>query len=126
MMPFSQIQKPVKRIINDLLSDELIAEPLIYKHFQGQAFSEEEGCNLDTFEDHEITGLRLRHSFRSAAVAQGPVEKGDQFFVFRFEDLPGGISMKDKIVDANEKIYSITAPVDKILDWAVAITVSGS
>jgi hypothetical protein len=121
--PFSQVREPVKRLMNDLLSDTAIAESLTYKQYQGQAFSESDGYNLDTFTDYDVTGIRSRKVRRSASVFQGSVEKGDHFFIFRLTDLPDSLSMKDKIVDAGDNVYSIVAPVEKILDLFVTVAV---
>lgn len=126
MKVVSQIRGPVKSILNDLMSESPMMESLTYKKFQDQAFSVDSGFNVDTFVDYPVQGLRLRKRYGRATTPQGALERGDQFFVFRMSDLPEGISMKDKIVDENGKIYSIKEPIDKILDLAVTVTVDAS
>ncbi len=121
----SRVRTPVMNVIDMFLADTMIAESLTYRKFRGQAFSEEEGHNVDTFDESTVTGLRLRHTLRTASASQGNVEKGDQFFLFRLDAIPSGFSMKDKIVDLNDAIFSITA-IDRILDLAVTFTVDGS
>lgn len=121
---YKQIRGPIRNILGDLCGDSDLAETVTYRKYLGQAFSEEEGHIVDHVVDSTPVAIRLRHSERSAQVASGPVEKGDQYFLFQYESLPNEISLLDKIIDANGKTYSLTS-IDKIFGLAITITVDG-
>jgi hypothetical protein len=121
---FNQIEGPVKQVINDIINDPGLNQGITYRKFAGQEFSESHGHNVDTYEEYSVTTVQLRHNQRSVKEATANVEAGDPLFLFRYADLPDGVSLKDQIVSAEGATMKVK-DISKIFGLAISITVEG-
>ena len=124
MSLFKQIEGPTKNVLNQLLADPNLSSMVTYRKHLGQTFSVAHGHNVDTYEENTVPTLKLKHNQRSIATAQGDVEAGDPLFIFRYSDMPEGLSLKDQIVDESGAVLKVK-DISDIFKLAVSITAEG-
>lgn len=122
---FDQIDFPVRQVLDRLMADRHLRSALVYRRFKSASFAPDVGHRVVLYDDFTFYGVRLRHNKKSILTASGEVEVGDEVFIIRGSDAPAGMSLKDRLKDANENLYSITS-IDNIFDLAVMISVAGS
>jgi len=123
---FGQVVPPIKKVLDALLADTQLRELVTYKKFASQEYDTVLKRNVVTTTDYAaVKAIRLRHTNESVQVFTGKLEVGDQLFIFKFDDLPTGLSLKDRIVDESSKIHNAKS-VDNIFDIAITVTVDGS
>lgn len=121
---YSQIEGPIKRVLNDLFADEDLASDIRYRRFRDTAWSDADGAMVDRFRTFRIEGIRLRHTDRSKLVGIADIQIGDQLYLLRYEGAPNRMSLKDEIRDEfgnTQKLKDIA----NIFNLAIAITVEG-
>jgi hypothetical protein len=131
---FQQIQGPIKSVLNSLLADDDLSQAYTYRLYIGQVFNETLGYNVDTFRDTEVTGLLLMNPSKlttpaSSGMAQtsqqdvpGFLEMGDKIILFKWEDLPEGVSLKDQIITPEGETM-VVKNIDRIFNLAASYKV---
>jgi len=120
----SQIEGPIKKVLDDLMADVDLRKQITYRRYDSQEFSKAAGHMVNSYTDSVIYALRLRHDNSSQIAGVGPVQVGDQLYLLRDSDAPSSMSLKDEIVDefgVTQKIKDITP----IFGLAVSVTVEG-
>lgn len=124
MSVFSQALLPVRKVINDLFADDFLATEITYRSYSGQSFDSIARVTVTSFTEKSITVVRLRHTDESARVGASQIQAGDQLYLFRYDDCPAKMSLKDEIEDEYGKIQMIK-DINNIFKLAVAVTVEG-
>ena len=119
---FSQVRSPVLSALSELLRDENFKEDIIYKKYVSQEFSVAEGHIVETFQSYRISAVRMRHNKESVKVSASDVQVGDVLFILKWDDLPGGPSLKDQIEDAAGNTLGVKG-IDPVFDLAALVTV---
>lgn len=123
---FDQIDFPVRRVLDRLMADKHLRSALVYKRFKSASFDKTVGHRVVLYDNfNDLYGIRLRHNKKSVLIASGDVEIGDEVYLVRGSEVPTGMSLKDRMEDADGNLYSITS-IDNIFDLAVMISVAGS
>lgn len=130
---FNQIKGPVAQVVNQILNDPDLGAEVSYNLFSGQTFSETHGHNIDSYVEYQARAVQLKHSQKSILAMESQrgmldtpnVEAGDPMFLFRYADLPDGISLKDQIQDNNGNRMRVKA-INKIFGLAIAVSCEGS
>lgn len=122
---FSHLDGPVKEFLTRLMSDDRLREKVTYKKYVSGAHSQSAGYKVIVYNSYSLSGVRLRHNRRSMALSSGAVSAGDEVFLFRADDLPSGISLKDQIVDAEDNTSNVGV-IDNVFGLAVLISIEGS
>ena len=123
---FSSIRGPIKSVLSDIMGDQDLNSVVTYKKYTGQAFDDTLGRTANTYTELEVTGVKLRHTFKSMQMSQHDVQVNDDLFMFDFEDIAElwPLSTKDQIVGEDGEVYKIKA-IDDIFELAVSVTVEG-
>jgi len=121
---FSQIEGPVRAVLDDLFADEDLRDTIMYRKYSGQSFDDTVGHNVNTFSESSVYAIRLRHTHRSALAGVLNIQIGDELYMFRYDDLPIGLSLKDEIVDENGVTQKVKQ-IQPIFGLATAITIEG-
>jgi len=119
---FGQIRNSVNSILPRLYNDEDLVVEVTWRKFINSVFNDVLGFNEDTYVDYTVNAIKLEKEntssggVRSSGVA---MSVGDIVYLFRYVDLPSGISTRDVIVeDSNPysvtKIYPVYELVTKV------------
>lgn len=125
MSLFSQVFPQIRAVLTALFNDDVLPEEIIYRSYAGQTFDAGEGRAIDSFDEVQLTAIRLRHNKRSQQVSNTHVEIGDVLFMFDFRGFPENYALKDQIVDAAGTTFDIKG-IDDIFELAISVTVKGS
>lgn len=120
----SSITNAVNSILPSLYSDDVLSTSVTWKRFSDSGFDEAKGYNVETYDDFTVTAIRLEKEASARTTLQTPpganaITLGDIVYMFRYPDLPDGISTKDLIVDGSfvyqvEKIIPVFDLVTKV------------
>lgn len=123
---FKQIQGAVNSILPTLYTDEDLTTIITWKKFKASVFNETEGVNEDTYTDFaNISAIKVEREIGSKNAGRtfppGPwaVASGDVQYLFQFEDVPDGASIRDLIVDGDitynvKRIYPVFGLIVKV------------
>lgn len=113
---FAQIQSAVDSILPQLYEDDDLTSVVVWKKFADSNFDEDEGVNVDSYTDYEdIKAIRVEKEIGSNSPGRtyppGPwsMASGEVQFLFQYDSVPVGASIRDLIVDG-----SLTYSVKKI------------
>lgn len=121
---FSQIEAPIKAVLDQLFADTRLRDDVTYRKYTGQAWSDEDGASVSTFSESELPVIRLQHLQSSKFVGIGSIEAGDQLYLIRSTDAVEGMSLKDEILDEMGNTQKIKS-LNDIFGLAMAITLEG-
>lgn len=123
---FKQIQGAVNSILPTLYNDEDLTTIITWKKFKESTFDANEGVNVDSYTDYkEISAIKVEREIGSKNAGRtfppGPwsIASGDVQYLFQFDDIPDGASIRDLIVDGSitynvKKIYPVFGLIVKV------------
>jgi len=120
---FGKFEKKVKKVIADLIADSTLGASVVYKSFQSQTRDATTGQIVPTFTNYSIRAVKLNHTQSSQMQWIASVEVGDLVFIFKPEELPTLLSMKDRVAYAGRDLAPKS--IDEIFGIATCITVAG-
>jgi len=117
---FAQIQSAVNSILPQLYEDEDLVTVVTWKRFAGSVFNESEGVNQETYTDFtNISAIKVEKTVGARRFSQNSavnevarawdLTSGDVVYLFRHENVPTGVSVRDLIVDG-----AVTYSVKKV------------
>lgn len=122
---FTQIQGPIRAVIDQIISDQNLHEKITYRRYGSDDFDRELGHNVALYTNTAFYAVRLKHTDKSIQVLGiADLQIGDFLFMCRASDMPTGYSLKDQIVDVESRTLKIKK-IDNIFDLAFSITVEG-
>lgn len=114
---FSQVKSSTNSILPKFFDDPDLVVSVTWKVFGGSTFDEAQGINVETFTDYSLDAIRIEKeigTFRAnqAVAPPGPwmMATGETVYLFKYEDVPSGASIRDFVVDG-----SYTYGIRKIL-----------
>ena len=126
MAIFKQIQGAVNSILPTLYNDTDLTTIITWKKFKASVYNETEGVNEDSYTSFSnIAAIKVEKEVGSTnagrAFPPGPwaVASGDVQYLFQFDDVPDGASIRDLIVDGDitynvKKIYPVFGLIVKV------------
>lgn len=124
---FSQIEGPIKQVLDQIFADPGLNVEITYRLHTGQgSFDHSTGSRSDTFTDYTLTVVRLRHTQGSQLVGIANIQVGDELYLLKGEDISsiaGDFSLKDEIVNENSVSQTIKS-INDIFGLATAVTVN--
>lgn len=122
---FGQIKNSVNSILPQLYNDPELTTALTWRKFSGSTFNEEAGVNEDTYTDSSVVAIRVEKEVGSTNAGRtyppGPwsMASGDIQYLFKYESVPDGASIRDLIVDGDmtysvKKIYPVFGLIVKV------------
>lgn len=123
---FKQIQGAVNSILPTLYNDEDLTTTITWRRFKDSSFDPDEGVNVDTYTNFaNISAIRVEKEIGSKDAGRtyppGPyaISSGDVQYLFQFDDVPEGASIRDLLVDGSitynvKKIYPVFGLIVKV------------
>ena len=108
-MIISQVRKAVLAMISQAMRDPRMETEITYRKFESQGdFDKSKGHPQNDYDEKALTAIKMFHDAKSINFAQpGDLQIGQPVFVFRFDDLPNGISLKDQIKEG-DSVYKVS------------------
>lgn len=121
---FKAVTVAVNRVIENLLSDTTLAQDIIYKKYDSEAFNESGGFTVITYIETTIRAVKLKHNTYSqklnvTGIQIANIQVGDTVYLIRNADLPSGGSLKDLIISGTETLKVKDLQDIFQLAWAV-------
>jgi hypothetical protein len=107
------------------MNDPAIREFITYRLWVSQSYDSAQGHTVDSYTEYSDTKtLRIRANADMTILNQAVLEAGDLLFVMDPADTPDGVSLKDQIVDANDRTYKIK-DIKHVFEVATVFHVEG-
>jgi hypothetical protein len=121
---FKSVAPHIARILNDIISSEMVRVLVTYKKHTGDAFDSTTRRGKATFTSYTNTPTaKISHTTKSAAMLGSKIQSGDLMYVIQASDLPDGISLKDEIID-DTKVMKIL-DIQWLFSFGVVLTARG-
>jgi len=119
---FAAVQVQVRKVLDDLFTDQALIRPVTYRRFLSQTFDKALKRNVIAYQDTPLNLIRLTNNQKSAELFTGnKVQVGEVVYIMRASDDPGSKSLKDLITDADQTSIKIKG-LKNIFDLAWAIS----
>jgi hypothetical protein len=108
---FTEVKRQVDPTLDYLIGTSALGVSAMYKKYTGQTFNAVTKVAVDSYSDTALSGIKSFHTFNSAVVARNSaanseIQAGDVLYIFKFNDMPTGVSLKDRLVEGG-KTYNI-------------------
>ena len=121
----SQAFPAIRGILTDIIGDPTANEQITYRRYKKQEYDDDLGYVASSYDDFpDILALRLKHNAKSASLFNASIQEGDDVYIIEDKYCPGGMSLKDLIVDADAHILKV-ADIKPVFDLAKIITIEG-
>ena len=119
---FAAVKVQVRKVLDDLFTDQALIRPVTYRRFLSQTFDKALKRNVIAYQDTPLNLIRLTNNQKSAELFTGnKVQVGEVVYIMRASDDPGSKSLKDLITDADQTSIKIKG-LKNIFDLAWAIS----
>lgn len=118
------VSSSIDGVLDDLYSDESLTRDVVYRKFVSRDYDHTKGHNVPIYEDKPVKAIRLKHTAESVKNENGSVEVGDQYYMFKAEKLPSGLTLSDILQDGGRDL-TIKA-INDGFQFVYLITVSGT
>jgi hypothetical protein len=104
----SQVRKAILNMINAAMRDPKMKTLVVYRKFAStDPFDRAKGYLEVDFDESVIDSIKMKHDARSINFSgDNSLQVGQPVFIFKWEDLPAGVSLKDQIQE-NGHVYKV-------------------
>jgi len=114
MSLFKQIKSSVNSILPRLYSDADLTTTVTWQVFKESVFDESLGVNVDDYTNYtNLKTIRVEKEIGASKfsgvnlASQFGVGSGDIVYLFRYDDVPAGASIRDIILESNGMRYGV-------------------